>query len=163
VTLRVVDDDGRDVPTGVTGRVYAGSGLAFGGYTDGSDKARLDGLVDTGDLGRFDARGRLTVLGRDDDLVVVGGENVLTGDVERVLATAPAVAEAAVVGVPDDKYGARLVAHVVPVPGAPAPTLEQLAEHVSAHLARFAVPRELHLTDALPRNATGKVVKRELR
>jgi fatty-acyl-CoA synthase len=163
VTLRVVDDEGRDVPAGVAGRVYAGSGLAFGGYTDGSDKARLDGLVDTGDLGRLDAQGRLTVLGRDDDLVVVGGENVLTGDVERVLATHPGVAEAAVVGVPDERYGARLVAHVVPARGVPAPTLEELAEHVSGHLARFAVPRELHLTDALPRNATGKVVKRELR
>jgi acyl-coenzyme A synthetase/AMP-(fatty) acid ligase len=80
-----------------------------------------------------------------------------------VLATHPGVAEAAVVGVPDERYGARLVAHVVPAGGVPAPTLEELAEHVSGHLARFAVPRELHLTDALPRNATGKVVKRELR
>ncbi|MCW2776448.1 MAG: AMP-dependent synthetase and ligase [Frankiales bacterium] len=159
VTLRVVDDQGRDVAPGETGRVFVGSGLAFAGYTDGSDKDRLDGLVATGDLGTLDAERRLTVLGRDDDMVVVGGENVFTGSVEDALASHPDVVEAAVVGVPDDTYGTRLVAHVVP---RGTLTEDALKEHVRGQLARFAVPREVRFVDELPRNATGKVVKREL-
>jgi acyl-CoA synthetase (AMP-forming)/AMP-acid ligase II len=79
VTLRVVDEHGQDCPPGEPGRIFVGSGLAFGGYTDGSDKDRLDGLVSTGDLGLLDDEGRLTVLGRDDDMVVIGGENVYPG------------------------------------------------------------------------------------
>ncbi|MCW2608308.1 MAG: acyl-CoA synthetase [Frankiales bacterium] len=159
VTLRVVDEQDRDVAPGETGRVFVGSGLAFGGYTDGSDKDRLGGLVATGDLGTLDAQQRLTVLGRDDDMVVVGGENVFTGSVENAVASHPDVVEAAVVGVPDEQYGARLVAHVVtrgPL------TEDEVKEHVRARLARFAVPREVRFVDELPRNATGKVVKREL-
>ncbi len=159
VVLRVVDEQGGDVAPGETGRVFVGSDLAFGGYTDGSDKERLDGLVATGDLGSLDAEGRLTVHGRDDDMVVVGGENVFTGSVEQALGSHPDVVEAAVVGVPDASYGTRLVAHVVP--RGPV-TPEQLQEHVRGRLARFAVPREVRLVDELPRNATGKVVKREL-
>ncbi len=160
VTLRVVDADGRDCPPGHPGRVFVGNGMAFAGYTDGSDKDRLDGLVATGDLGALGADGLLTVLGRDDDMVVVGGENVFTGAVEDVLLVHPDVLEAAVVDVPDDTYGARLVAHVV-TRGEVAP--EQLQDWVAQRLDRHAVPREVVLTDELPRNATGKVVKRRLR
>ncbi len=100
-------------------------------------------------------------------MVVVGGENVHTGQVEQALASHPRVVEAAVVGVPDERYGARLVAHVVARSGGARDTgdgslEDELKEHVRGQLARFAVPREVRLVDALPRNATGKVVKREL-
>ena len=162
VTLRVVDDKGDDCPPGEPGRIFVGSGLAFGGYTDGSDKDRLDGLISTGDLGLIDDDGRLTVLGRDDDMVVIGGENVYPGQVEDVLHAHESVADVAVVDVPDEKWGARLVAHVVPAAGA---TLDekQLQDLVKDKLAKFAVPREVRTLDELPRNTTGKVLKRELR
>ncbi len=162
VTLRVVDEHGRDVPPGTPGRIFVGSGLTFQGYTDGTDKDRLGALVATGDLGVLDASGRLTVLGREDDMVVIGGENVYPGQVEDVLAADPSVAEVAVVAVDDPAYGARLVAHVVPAAG------EQVdAEHLQAlvrgSLARCAVPREVRVVSVLPRGATGKVLHRDLR
>jgi len=162
VTLRVVDDDGRDVRPGTPGRIFVGSGLTFGGYTDGSDSDRLDGLVATGDLGMLDAAGRLSVLGRRDDMVVIGGENVYPSQVEQVLAADPSVADVAVVSEPDPEYGVRLVAHVVAAPGATVDE-EHLQELVRDELARFAVPRRFCQLAELPRNATGKVVRKELR
>ena len=159
VRLRVVGDDDEDVPVGTPGRIFVASGLSFGGYTDGSDRDRLDGLIATGDLGVLDGNGRLTVLGRTDDMVVVGGENVYVGQVENALLEHPAVDDAAVVGVEDPSYGTRLVAHVVlasPVDAA------ELQEWVRNKLARFAAPREVVVHDELPRNTTGKVLKREL-
>ncbi len=161
VVLRVVDEDGKDCPPGTHGRIFVGSGQSFEGYTDGSDKDRLDGLVPTGDLGTFDEQGRLTVLGRDDDMVVIGGENVYPGQVEDVLAADPSVDDVAVVDVEDAEYGVRLVAHVVPCgDGIDEDHLKQL---VRSRLARFAVPREWRVVDELPRNSTGKVLKKELR
>ncbi len=160
VTLRIVDEDGADVPPGTPGRIFVGSGLSFGGYTDGTDKDRLDGLIATGDLGTLDEQGRLTVLGRDDDMVVVGGENVFTGQVESVLLSHDAVTDAAVVDVEDPAYGVRLVAHVVTT-GDVDP--EELQGLVRDQLAKHAVPREVVVHDELPRNATGKVLKKDLR
>jgi fatty-acyl-CoA synthase len=162
VTLRVVDEHGRDVPPGTPGRVFVGSGLTFAGYTDGTDKDRLGPLVATGDLGLLDRSGRLTVLGREDDMVVIGGENVYPGQVEDVLAQDPSVAEVAVVAVDDPAYGARLVAHVVPAPGATVDA-EHLQALVRGALARHAVPREVREVEVLPRGATGKVLHRDLR
>lgn len=162
VTLRVVDEDGKDCPPGTPGRIFVGSGLSFEGYTDGSDKDRLDGLISTGDLGVLHDSGRLTVLGRDDDMVVIGGENVYPGQVEDVLAEDPSVDEVAVVDVEDPAYGVRLVAHVVPAGGGSIDE-EHLKELVRSKLARFAVPREFVVCDELPRNTTGKVLKKELR
>ena len=162
VTLRVVDDQGRDCPPGTPGRIFVGSGLAFSGYTDGSDKDRLGTLVATGDVGQLDEDGRLTVLGRDDDMVVIGGENVYPSQVEEVLHAHPSVDDVAVVDVPDDQWGARLVAHVVAKPGQTVDEKE-LQALVKEQLARFAVPREVKVVDELPRNTTGKVLKRELR
>jgi fatty-acyl-CoA synthase len=159
VTLRVVDDKGKDVPPGEPGRIFAGSGLSFEGYTDGSDKDRLGSLVATGDLGVLDDEGRLTVLGRDDDMVVIGGENVYVGQVEDVLLEHASVQEAAVVGVDDPSYGVKLVAHVVLHPKVEA---KELQDWVRSKLARFAVPREVVVHDELPRNTTGKVVKKDL-
>ena len=158
VTLRVVDDAGVQVPPGTPGRLFVGSGLSFGGYTDGSDKDRLDGLVATGDLGVVGLDGRLTVLGRDDDMVVVGGENVWPRQVEDALLQHPGVREVAVTSTPDPTYGARLVAHVV---GHADPA--ELTELVRTRLARFAAPRDYRFVEELPRNATGKVLTRELR
>jgi acyl-CoA synthetase (AMP-forming)/AMP-acid ligase II len=162
VTVRVLDDAGRDVPPGTVGRIFAASGLSFSGYTDGSDKDRLHGLLATGDLGTLDAAGRLTVLGRDDDMVVIGGENVYPSQVEDVLLTCPAVADVAVVDEPDPVYGVRLVAHVVAAAGQQVDP-GALQQHVRERLARYAVPREVRVRDALPRNSTGKVLRRELR
>ena len=159
VTLRVVDEDGNDLPPGESGRIFVGSGLSFEGYTDGSDKDRLGDLIATGDLGTLDEEGRLTVLGRDDDMVVIGGENVFVGQVEDVLLQHAAVEDAAVVGVEDPSYGAKLVAHVVLSKKVPD---QELQDWVRSKLARFAVPREIQVHDELPRNTTGKVVKREL-
>jgi acyl-CoA synthetase (AMP-forming)/AMP-acid ligase II len=157
VTLRVVDDVGADVPPGTPGRVFVGSSLAFAGYTDGSDKERLGGLVATGDLGVVDRQGRLTVLGRDDDMVVIGGENVYPNQVEDALLCHPGVVECAVTATEDPSFGVRLVAHVVGTADA-----EELKDLVRDRVARFAVPREVRYLDALPRNSTGKVLKREL-
>ncbi|MDT7537237.1 MAG: hypothetical protein QOI82_822 [Actinomycetota bacterium] len=159
VTLRVVDDKGKDVPPGESGRIFVGSGMSFEGYTDGSDKDRLDGLIATGDLGTLDEEGRLTVLGRDDDMVVIGGENVFVGQVEDALLAHSAVSDAAVVGVEDPSYGTKLVAHVV-LSGKAGE--KELQDWVRKKVARFAVPREVHVHDELPRNTTGKVLKREL-
>jgi fatty-acyl-CoA synthase len=159
VTLRIYGDDDKEVPPGTPGRIFVASGLSFGGYTDGSDKDRLDGLIATGDLGVLDGNGRLTVLGRTDDMVVVGGENVYVGQVEDVLAAHDAVREVAVVGVDDESYGSRLGAHVVLDRKVDD---KELQDWVRSKLARFAVPREVVVHDELPRNTTGKVVKREL-
>ena len=146
---------------GESGRIFVGSDLVFSGYTDGRDKERIRGLVSTGDVGRFDAAGRLRVEGRSDDMIVSGGENVFPGEVEDVLCHHPDVAEVAVVGVPDEVFGQALVAHVVLRQGATA-TPEDLRFIVRERLARYKVPREVVLTDRLPRNETGKVLRREL-
>ena len=157
VTLRIVDAAGEDVPDGTPGRVFVGSGLAFAGYTDGTDKDRLGALVATGDLGVFGPEGRLTVLGRDDDMVVIGGENVYPGQVENALLGHPGVRECAVTAVPDETFGVSLVAHVVG-----EAEIEDLKARVRDGVARVAVPRVFTFVEALPRNATGKVLKREL-
>jgi fatty-acyl-CoA synthase len=159
VTLRIVGDDDKELPPGEAGRIFVASGMSFEGYTDGSDKDRLDGLIGTGDLGVLDEEGRLTVLGRDDDMVVIGGENVFVGQVEDVLLAHPRVDDVAVVGVDDPSYGSKLVAHVV-LSGKVDD--KELQDWVRSKLARFAVPREIQVHDELPRNTTGKVLKREL-
>ena len=162
VTVRLVDGDGNDVPTGGTGRIFAASGLVFDGYTSGEDKSRLDGLTSTGDVGRFDDDGRLYVEGRDDDMIVSGGENVFPAEVEDCLHRHPAVSDVSVVGVEDERFGQALVAHVVLRSGADAQP-DELRAHVKSQLANYKVPREIVLHDELPRNETGKVLKRELR
>jgi len=161
VKVRLVDDDGNDVPAGETGRIFAGSALVFEGYTSGEDKARLGALTSTGDVGRFGDDGRLYVEGRDDDMIVSGGENVFPAEVEDLLHQHPDVADAAVVGVDDDRFGQALVAHVVLRDGSSAKP-DELRAHVKKSLANYKVPREIVLHDSLPRNETGKVLKREL-
>ena len=161
VTVRLVDDDGNDVPHGASGRIFAGSPLEFEGYTSGEDKARLGSLTSTGDVGRFDDDGRLFVEGRDDDMIVSGGENVFPAEVEDLLHQHPDVSDAAVVGVEDERFGQALVAHVVLRDGASVEP-DELRAHVKKSLANYKVPREIVVRDSLPRNETGKILKREL-
>jgi len=160
-TVRLLDAHGRAVPAGRTGRIFVGSDLLFDGYTGGGSKEVVDGLMSTGDTGHFDAAGRLFVEGRDDEMIVSGGENVFPREVEDLLAEHPDVVEVAVVGVADEEFGRRLKAYVVRRDGA-ALDEDAVRAHVKANLARFKVPREVEFLDELPRNATGKVVKRFL-
>jgi len=163
VDVRLYDDQDQPVTAaGATGRIFVGSSLRFEGYPGGQTKPAIDGLLSSGDLGHFDAEGRLFVGGRDDDMIVSGGENLFPREVEDLLADLEGVDEAAVLGVDDEHYGQRLAAFVVLEPGA---SLDEAAvkAHVKANLANYKVPRSVWFLDELPRNATGKVLKRELR
>ncbi len=160
--VRLYDGDGKAVPQGETGRIFVGNEFLFEGYTGGGTKDEIGGLMATGDVGRFDAGGRLFVEGRDDEMIVSGGENVFPKEVEDLLARHDAVAEAAALGVADDEFGQRLVAFVVRRAGADVGE-DELKEYVKQNLARYKVPREIRFLDELPRNATGKVLKRELK
>jgi fatty-acyl-CoA synthase len=159
--VRLYDDAGRPTPPGETGRIFVGNGMLMDGYSGGGGKPLIDGLMSTGDVGRFDEHGRLFIEGRDDDMIVSGGENVFPQEVEDCLTRHDAVVEAAALGVADEEFGKRLRAYVV-LTHAEAATEEELKEHVRINLARFKVPREIVFLDELPRNATGKILKREL-
>src|SRR5436305_8989818 len=159
--IRIVDDDGNDVEPGETGRIFIGNQLAFEGYTGGGDKEHLGDLLSSGDVGHFDEDGRLFIDGRDDEMIVSGGENVFPREVEDLLSGHEAVNEAAVIGVEDEKFGQRLKAFVVTTEGKDVSD-EELKAHVKSNLAGYKVPREIEFMDELPRNATGKVVKRKL-
>jgi fatty-acyl-CoA synthase len=159
--VRILDDEGRDVPRGVTGRVFVGNGIPFEGYTGGGGKESIGGLLSSGDVGHFDAHGLLTIDGRDDDMIVSGGENVFPGEVEELLAGQDQIAEAAVLGVDDERFGRRLRAYVVLREGA-ALSEDDVKQLVKVNLARYKVPREVLFLDELPRNPTGKVLKRKL-
>lgn len=160
-TVRLVDDDGRDVPVGEVGRILVRGASEFDGYTAGDTKASIDGFMVSGDVGRLDADGRLYVVGRDDDMIVSGGENVYPVEVERAIGELPEVREVVVVGVDDASFGQRLAAYVVPAaPEAVDP--DRVRAHVKARLAGYKVPRDVVLLDELPRNASGKVVVRDL-
>ncbi|MGX1806059.1 acyl-CoA synthetase [Nocardia sp. NPDC055321] len=155
------DADRRIRDLGARGRVFVRGAAPFEGYTDGRGKQILDGYMSTGDMGHFDVTGLLFIDGRDDDMVVSGGENVYPLEVENLLAALPGVDEVAVIGVDDEEFGKRLRAIVVRTPGADLDA-QAVKDHVRANLARFKVPREVVFTAALPRNATGKVLRREL-
>jgi acyl-CoA synthetase (AMP-forming)/AMP-acid ligase II len=159
--IRIVDEDGNDVEPGETGRIFIGNQMAFEGYTGGGDKEHLDDLLSSGDVGHFDEEGRLFIDGRDDEMIVSGGENVFPREVEDLLSDHEAVSEAAAIGVDDEQFGQRLRAFVVKEDGAEV-SEDELRDHVKANLARYKVPREIVFVDELPRNATGKVLKREL-
>jgi fatty-acyl-CoA synthase len=159
--VRIVDEEGRDAPSGTTGRIFVGNEMAFEGYTGGGHKQQLDGLLSSGDVGHFDSEGRLFVDGRDDEMIVSGGENVFPLEVEDLLAKHETVEEVAVVGVPDTEWGQRLKAFVVPKPGREIDE-DELKRCVRENLAAYKVPREIVVLERLPRNATGKILKREL-
>jgi acyl-CoA synthetase (AMP-forming)/AMP-acid ligase II len=151
----------KELPQGESGRIFVGNSLLFEGYTGGGNKDMIDGLMSSGDVGRFDEDGLLYVEGRDDEMIVSGGENVFPKEVEDCLARHDAIVEVAAVGVDDDDFGKRLRAFVVFRDGMEA-SEDELKAHVKDNLARFKVPREIVILDELPRNATGKVLKREL-
>jgi len=160
--VRLYDEDGREVSRGEVGRIFVGNQMSFDGYTGGGGKEAIDGLLCSGDVGHLDAEGRLFVDGRDDEMIVSGGENVFPREVEDLLADHAAVVEVAVIGVEDEEFGQRLKAFVVAAAEAEV-SVEELQAHVKSNLASYKAPREIEFLDELPRNATGKVLKRELR
>ena len=161
VIVKILDENGKEVPTGTTGRIFVANENQFDGYTGGGNKEVIDGLMSSGDVGHFDENGLLFVDGRDDDMIVSGGENVFPREVEDLLSDHDDVVEASVIGVPDDEFGQRLKGFVVLREGANTGE-EELKAHVKSNLARYKVPREIVFLDALPRNPTGKVLKRVL-
>ena len=160
--VKLFDDDGKPVAQGDTGRIFVGNEMQFEGYTGGGNKDVIEGLMSSGDVGHFDEKGRLFVDGRDDDMIVSGGENVFPQEVEDLLSGHDKVAEAAVFGVDDEQFGQRLKAVVVTKDGAEL-TEDEVKKYVKSNLAGYKVPRDVEFIDELPRNATGKVLKRELR
>jgi acyl-CoA synthetase (AMP-forming)/AMP-acid ligase II len=156
--------DENDSPVGphVTGRVFVGGGLTFDGYTGGGGKDRVAKMTDTGDMGYFDAAGRLFIVGREDDMIISGGENVYPSAVENVLGQHPAVADKAVIGVPDEDFGQRLAAFVVPRPDTDIDEAK-LREYLKGKVSRFEQPRDITVVGEIPRNPTGKVLRNELR
>ena len=161
-TVRLYDEQGREVPRGQVGRIFVGNEMSFEGYTGGGGKEVIDGLLSSGDVGHIDSAGRLFVDGRDDEMIVSGGENVFPREVEDLIADHEGVVEVAVIGVEDAEFGQRLKAFVVLEAGMEVGA-EQLTAHVKANLASFKAPREIEFLEELPRNATGKVLKRELK
>ena len=161
-TVKLYDDKGVEVKPGETGRIFVGNEMLFEGYTGGGSKDVIGNLMATGDVGRFDDEGRMFVEGRDDEMIVSGGENVFPKEVEDLLARHEAVAEAAALGVEDKDFGQRLRAFVVLERGKEV-SEDDLKAYVRKNLARYKVPREIVFLDELPRNATGKVLKRELK
>jgi acyl-CoA synthetase (AMP-forming)/AMP-acid ligase II len=161
--IRLVDDEGREVDTGEVGRITVRSSSQFEGYTSGDDKEvdEASRYMVSGDVGRLDEAGRLYVVGRDDEMIVSGGENVYPLEVEKTLGMHDAVRDVAVVGVDDEDYGQRLAAFVVLGAGQDV-SVDDLKQHVKKQLAGYKVPRDVTFLDELPRNASGKVVKREL-
>ncbi|MEO9329440.1 acyl-CoA synthetase [Gordonia aurantiaca] len=160
--LALFDDEGHRIHgTNVRGRLFVRNGAPFEGYTDGRNKEIIDGYMSTGDMARFDEHGLLHIDGRDDDMIVSGGENVYPLEVENLLAEHPDIDDVAVIGVDDDEFGKRLRAFIVAAPHA-NPTPEDIKAHVKAHLARYKVPRDVVFVDELPRNPTGKLVRRLL-
>ncbi|TYB50622.1 AMP-binding protein [Nonomuraea sp. PA05] len=151
-TVRIEGPDGREQPAGEVGRVLVGGGLTFAA----GNGTGPDGLLATGDLGHRDGQGLLFIDGRDDDMIVSGGENVFPQEVENVLARVPGVADVAVLGMPDEEYGQRLAAYVVADDGARL-SAEGLRRAVKEELAGFKVPRDVEFVASVPRNQTGKV------
>jgi fatty-acyl-CoA synthase len=160
-TLKILDEHGRQLPPERTGRIFVANELLFEGYTTGGGKQVVGDVMSTGDVGYVDSAGRLFVEGRDDEMIVSGGENVFPREVEDLLAKHEEVAEVAVIGVKDEQFGQRLKAFVVTQPEAEL-TADAVKAYVKSNLARFKVPRDVEFIAQLPRTATGKVLKREL-
>jgi fatty-acyl-CoA synthase len=159
--VKLLDATGDEVQAGAPGRIFVANEMMFEGYTGGGGKEMVRGLMSTGDVGHFDEGGRLFVDGRDDEMIVSGGENVFPREVEDLLADHGEIEEVAVVGVDDEEFGQRLKAFVVARSGTGL-TPDAVKAYVKENLARYKVPRDVVFVEELPRNATGKVLKREL-
>lgn len=162
VKVKILDDNGHQLPQGQVGRIFVGNFFPFGGYTGGGGKQIIDGLMSSGDVGYFDERGLLYVSGRDDEMIVSGGENVFPAEVEDLISGHPDVVEATALGIEDKEWGARLRAFVVRKADSTVDE-DAIKLYVKEHLARYKVPREVVFLEELPRNPTGKILKRELR
>jgi len=158
--VKIYGDDDKELPAGESGRIFVGNISQFEGYTGGGNKDEIDGLIASGDVGHFDDQGRLYIDGRDDEMIVSGGENVFPAEVEELLASHEKIEEAAVLGVDDEKFGQRLKAFVVQ--RGDGLSEDDVKKYVKENLANYKVPRDVVFVDELPRNATGKVLKREL-
>ncbi len=159
--VAVLGPDHKPVPVGATGRIYVGNHMLFDGYVNAAPPAEAEGMLDTGDLGYLDAAGRLFIAGRDDEMIISGGENVFPRPVEEALAHLPQVTDVAVVGVPDREFGQRLAAFIVKREGSGLDQ-DMIRTYVRHRLSRFSVPRDVTFLSALPRGETGKVLKRLL-
>jgi fatty-acyl-CoA synthase len=162
VKIKILDDQGTEVPQGQVGRIFVGNTFPFEGYTGGGGKQIIDGLLSSGDMGYFDDDGLLFVTGRDDEMIVSGGENVFPAEVEDLISGHPEVVEVTALGVDDPEWGARLSAFVVKHENSNLDE-DTVKKYVREHLARYKVPREVIFLEELPRNPTGKILKRELR
>ncbi|MEZ4288281.1 MAG: AMP-binding protein [Polyangiales bacterium] len=165
VSIRIVDASANDVPQGTSGEVWVhGSNLMRGYLDDVQDTAEVlaNGWLRTGDVGYLDEFGRLYLIDRIKDVVLVGGRNVYPAEVENILTQHPSVAQAAVFGIPHDHYGEEIVAAIVLHPGT-KPTVEDLDKWIRERLANFKVPRRYFFIDSFPTTASGKISKRELR
>lgn len=160
-SVMLLDEEGRQVAPGQTGRIFVSNNMTFEGYTGGADKERIDGFLSSGDVGHFDSDGRLSVDGRDDEMIVSGGENIFPGEVEDLIASHEDVIEVAVLGVKDEDFGQVLKAWVVPVEE-DAIDEARIKAFVRQNLASYKTPKEIVFLAELPRNATGKVLKRSL-
>ncbi|MGW4366637.1 AMP-binding protein [Nocardia takedensis] len=159
--IAVLGPDLRPVPVGATGRIFVGNPMLFDGYVNARPPVESDGMLDTGDLGCLDVAGRLFVDGRDDEMVISGGEKFFPRPVEEALEYLPQVREAAVVGVPDPDFGQRLAAFVVKSEGTGLDS-QMVRDYIRHRLGRVAVPRDVNFLAALPRGDTGKIIKRFL-
>jgi acyl-CoA synthetase (AMP-forming)/AMP-acid ligase II len=165
VELRILDERGEPVPVGTPGEIYVrGPGLFSGYYNDpaATSKSHLGEWFSLGDIGRLDADGYLYLVDRKADVIISGGENIYPNDIEEVLMTAPGVKEAAVIGVPDPTWGELVTAIVVPASGA-TPEPHALIAHCAQHLPAYMKPRRIEFVEALPRNESGKLLRRVLR
>jgi fatty-acyl-CoA synthase len=162
VKIKIYDENGKELPQGEVGRIFVGTSFPFEGYTGGGNKQIINGLLSSGDVGFFDEKGLLFISGRDDEMIVSGGENVFPAEVEDCITAHPDVVEATAIGVEDKEWGHRLRAFVVKKDNANLDE-DSVKKHVKDQLAKYKVPREVIFLDELPRNPTGKILKRELR
>lgn len=159
--VRIFDEHDKPVGPGVTGRIFVGGELASEGYTGGGGKAVVANMTSTGDMGYLDEAGRLFIVGREDDMIISGGENVYPRAVENALAEHPDVADNAVIGVPDERFGHRLAAFVVLTPDSDVDETA-LRDYLHGKVSRFEQPRDIRIVGSLPRNPAGKVIRKEL-
>jgi acyl-CoA synthetase (AMP-forming)/AMP-acid ligase II len=165
VDIRVVDGQARVLPANTVGQIICRSAKNMRGYwrmPEETSKTIIDGWLYTGDVGYFDADGFLYICDRLTDVVITGGENVYPAEVERVLLEHPAVAEVAVIGTPDDRWGEAVVAFVGRKPQA-AVTSQELLDFARGRIAAFKIPSSVQFVERLPRNQSGKVLKEQLR
>ena len=165
VALRLVDDDMNDVPPGEVGEIATRSDMVMDGYLDlpeETSRAFRDGWFRAGDMARIGDNGYLYLHGRKKDMIIRGGENIYPVEIETVLAEHPAVLQSAVIGIPEDHWGETVCAFITTRDSASV-TGDELRAHCLGRLAKYKVPADFRFVDTLPTNASGKILKRELR